>query len=119
MTSDPAATRDQRIASLKIIDEYYWMLLRHLARHTRARLGEAGMRTLAEGFRLAGRYRGESMAENPATLASGNDALCLLRAWDVADLAFAHPDSVVEVEGGPSEATVTCPAYPAVILFEA
>ena len=112
MTADPAATRDQRIASLKIIDEYYWMLLRHLARHTRARLGEAGMRTLAEGFRLAGRYRGESMSENPITLASGNDALSLLRAWDVSDLAFAHADSVVNVDGGPSEATVTLPSIP-------
>ena len=112
MTSDPAATRDQRIASLKIIDEYYWMLLRHLTIHTRARLGDAGMRALGEGFRLAGRYRGQSMAEDPATLASGNDALSLLRAWDVADLAFANPDSVLEVEGGPAAATVMLPSVP-------
>ncbi len=112
MTTDPAATRDQRIASLKIIDEYYWMLLRHLTIHTRARLGEPGMKALGEGFRLAGRYRGQSMAEDPATLASGNDALSLLRAWDVADLAFAHPDSVVEVEGGPAAATVMLPSVP-------
>ncbi len=115
MTAD---TRDQRIASLKIIEEYFWMFLRHLGRHAGTRLGDAGLRALEEGFHLCGQYRGESMRQNPATLASGNDALSLLRAWDVSDLAFAHPDSVVQVQGGPAEATVTLPRVPGSEYFD-
>ena len=68
MTTQGKTTRAERINSLRIIEEYFWMFLRHLHTSVSERLGEPGMKALEQGFRTAGRYRGESMLENPQTL---------------------------------------------------
>ncbi len=112
MTTNEQTGRDQRINSLRIIDEYYWMLLRQFHLTASRRLGEPGIRALEEGIRLCGVYRGEGLRQHPQTLAEGRDALSLLRAWDVADLALAHPDARVEVGGDASQATVRLPRVP-------
>ncbi|MFQ5934114.1 MAG: L-2-amino-thiazoline-4-carboxylic acid hydrolase [Dehalococcoidia bacterium] len=112
MTTDERTGRDQRISSLCIIEEYYWMLLRHLHNAVSNRLGEPGLRALEEGFRITGRYRGEGLRQHPQTLAEGRDAMSLLCAWDVADLAFTHPDARIEVEGDAGQATVRLPRVP-------
>ena len=112
MTTAEQTGRDQRINSLRIIEEYYWMFLRHLHSAVSERLGEPGLRALEEGFRLCGHYRGEGIRQHPQTLAEGRDALSLLRGWDVADLVFAHPDARLEVEGDAGQATVRLPRVP-------
>lgn len=112
MTTAEQTGRDQRIYSLRIIEEYYWMLLRHLHNAVSERLGEPGLRALEEGFRLCGHYRGEGIRQRPQTYAEGRDALSLLRGWDVADLVFAHPDVRLEVQGDAGQASVRLPRVP-------
>ena len=112
MTTDEGTERDQRISSLRIIDEYYWMLLHQLHQSVSKRLGEPGIQALEEGFRVCGLYRGEALRQHAQTLAEGRDALSLLRAWDVADLALTHPDARIEVEGDAKRASVRMPQVP-------
>ena len=97
--------RANRIQCLRIIVEYFWMYLRQLEVATQ-RLGAPGRDAVTEGVRHYGRYRGESMRESVQGCAEGRDALALLRAWDVADLALASTDSRLQVEGDARAATV-------------
>ncbi len=106
------SAREHRMASLRIMDEYYWMMLRQLELSVSKRLGEAGLRGLGEGLRLYGRYRGESLRQNARTCAEGRDAMSLVRAWDVADLMLAQSDGRLEVEGDASCATVRLALVP-------
>ena len=112
MTTADTTTREQRVNSVRIIDEYYWMLLRHLHNAVSEKLGEPGMRALAEGFRQYGHYRGEGIRQNPQSLAEGRDALSLLRARDIGDILLVHPDVHLEVEGDPSQTTIRLPEVP-------
>lgn len=91
---------------MRIIDEYYWMLLRQLDLAVRKRIGEPGVAALRDGFRRYGIYRGESLRQHARTCAEGRDAMALLRAWDTADLALASADERLNVEGDASGATV-------------
>ena len=117
MTTGDKTTREGRINSIRITEEYYWMLLRHLNNAVSEKLGEPGLKALAEGFRRYGHYRGEGMRQNPQSLAEGWDALSLVRAWDAADLFIASPNERLEVEGDASEATVpVSPGPPAAII---
>jgi hypothetical protein len=104
--------RAQRIRSIRIIEEYHWMLLRQLDVAVRKRLGEPGMAALRAGLELYGRYRGESLRQHPLTCAEGRDALSLLRAWDVAELAVASPNATPEVTGNAARATVNLARVP-------
>ncbi len=104
--------REQRVHSLRIIDEYTWMLLRQLDIAVRKRLGEPGVAALADGLRRYGRYRGESLREHPRTCAEGRDALSLLRCWDVADLALASTGEILDVTGDASSATLNLARVP-------
>lgn len=104
--------RDQRLHSLRIIDEYTWMLLRLLDVHVGRRLGEAGRRALAEGFRNYGFYRGQSLYDAPRIGAEGRDAMSLLRAWDHGDLMLAQADGRLCVEGGPRRSVVRLDRVP-------
>ena len=104
--------REQRVQSLRIIDEYYWMVLRQLHESVSRRLGEPGMRAMRAGFLKYGHYRGESLRNHPRTCAEGRDAMSLLRAWDVADLALVHPEARLEVEGDEKQATVPLARVP-------
>ncbi len=112
MTTGDKTTREGRINSIRITEEYYWMLLRHLNNAVSEKLGEPGLKALAEGFRRYGHYRGEGMRQNPQSLAEGWDALSLVRAWDAADLFIASPNERLEVEGDAGEATVRLARVP-------
>jgi hypothetical protein len=117
MSVQGKTTRAERIHSLRIIEEYFWMYLRHLHTSVSERLGEPGIKALEQGYRTAGRYRGEGLRENPQNLAEGNDALSPMRAWDVADLAFTDPDANLKVEGGSGRVTVSLPNTPGSAYF--
>lgn len=112
MTTKDTTTREERISSIRITDEYYWMLLRHLHNAVSEKLGEPGMKALAEGFRQYGHYRGEGMRQKPQSLAEGRDALSLLRAWDIGDILLVHPDVRLAIEVGPSQTTIQLPRVP-------
>ena len=112
MITKDKTTREERIHSIRITDEYYWMLLRHLHKAVSEKLGEPGRKALAEGFRQYGHYRGEGMRQNPQSLAEGWGAMSLVRAWDVADIMMASPDARIEVGGDPSQAIVRLPRVP-------
>ncbi len=104
--------REQRVHSLRIIDEYTWMLLRQLGIAVGKRLGDPGIAALADGLRRYGKYRGETLRQHPKTCAEGRDALSLLRNWDVADLALASAGELLDVAGDPSRATVNMTRVP-------
>lgn len=109
--------RQRRINSLRISDENYWRLLRHLQETVGKRLGETGMAAVADGLRRYGRYRGQSLYDSPLANAEGRDALTLLRAWDHADLMLAQADCRLHVEGGPRRATVKLDRVPGSSYF--
>ena len=98
--------RDQRISSIRIIDEYHWIMLRHLDLTVRARHGELGIAALRDGLRFYGRYRGETLRQHPLAFAAGRDAMTLLQAWDHANLALASTNARLQIEGDARRATV-------------
>jgi hypothetical protein len=109
--------RDQRIQSLRIIDEYTWMLIRQIREAVEKRLGEPGLAALADGFRRYGYYRGQTLFDSPIASAEGRDAMSLLRAWDVSDLMLTQADARLKVEGGPRRATVKLDRVPGADYF--
>ena len=111
--------RDRRIKSLRIIDEYYWILIRHIQDAVQKRLGQPGMAAVAEGFRQYGRYRGQSLYDAPLISAEGRDAMSLLRAWDHGDLMLAQADGRLKTEGGPRRSTVKLDRVPGSDYFAA
>ncbi len=111
--------REQQIKSLRIIDEYTWMLLRQIRDSVEQRLGETGIAALAAGFRQYGHYRGQTLYDSPLVNAEGRDAMSLLRAWDTGDLMLTQSDGLLKVEGGPRRATVKLDRVPGADYFAA
>jgi hypothetical protein len=111
--------REQRIKSLRLIDEYYWMMLRHMRDAVTKKLGKAGLSALGDGFRRFGHYRGQSLYDSPAANAEGRNAMSLLRAWDNGDLMLTQADGRMQVEGGPRRATAKLDRVPGAAYFAA
>jgi hypothetical protein len=109
--------REGRINSLRLIDENYWILIRHIRDAVEKRLGEPGLAALADGFRQYGHYRGQSLYDAPLVNAEGRDAMSLMRAWDVSDLMLSQADARLRVEGGPRRATVRLGRVPGADYF--
>ena len=112
-----AEASDALVRSVAIMSEYHWMLLRHLYNGTRARLGEPGITALGRGLWRYGYYRGQSIRDDPRTIASGRDAFSLIEHWDGGELALASARGEVEISGTPSEVQVTLPFAPGADYF--
>jgi hypothetical protein len=115
-----AASDRQRFArSLEIMHEYQWMLLRHLYLATRNRFGADGVAALERGLREFGSYRGRAIADSPAAVAHGRNALSLIQNWDLPDFVLAAERGPVQIEIGESSANVVLERVPGSDYFTA
>jgi hypothetical protein len=119
MPQSDSAERARLVQSLAIMSEYHWMFLRHLYLAVAARFGPPGLDVLARGLRRYGYYRGESIRDSPAVLASGRDALALVRHWDGGELALAGAQGGVELVAGTGQVSLTLPSAPGADYFAA
>ena len=117
MPDRSSAERAKLVRSLAIMSEYHWMFLRHLYLAVAARLGPRGLDVLARGLRRYGYYRGESIRDSPAVLASGRDALSLVRHWDGGELALAAAEGGVGLAVEAGRVSVTQPGAPGAGYF--
>ena len=108
----PKTGREALVNSLSTLAEYHWMLFRRLHEQAEKRLGSPGLNALARGLWRYGFYRGESIRNDPRTLAAGRDCISLLEGWDGAELALATAEGGASLKGSSSELVVELPTVP-------
>jgi hypothetical protein len=104
--------RGVTLDTLRIFQEYHWLMLRVYHAVSVARFGEPGREAVRHGVRAAGRYRGLRMRDQAASLVHGRDAGRLIQHWDTGEWELAAIDGELEWAGSPAELCLTLPQAP-------
>lgn len=105
-------SRNDRIASLRILAEYYWIYLANLAASVEQHLGEAGQDTLDDGMRNFGFAEGQIMRDSALASAWGRNASTFLASWRSCDLLLSSPDNRYDISGSASATTLALTEVP-------
>jgi hypothetical protein len=100
------------LGTLRMFQEYHWLMLRVFYTASVARFGAAGEDAVRAGVHEAGRYRGVRMRDQPVTQVEGRGPASLIRHWDTGEWELAAIDGTLTSDGSPSELSLSLAQAP-------
>ncbi|MEI8057726.1 MAG: L-2-amino-thiazoline-4-carboxylic acid hydrolase [Actinomycetes bacterium] len=96
---------ESRIApgTLRMFQEYHWLMLRVFYDASQQTFGDAGVEAVRRGAHAAGYYRGARMRDRATSFVHPRNALSLVEQWDTGEWELAFADSEIRVEGTTSD----------------
>jgi hypothetical protein len=99
-------------ASLRMFQEYHWIMLRAFYDVSVERFGAAGEQAVARGIRACGYFRGQQLRDAPVAFVSGRGVTALIENWDTAEWDLGHTDGQLQIHGSTNEFWTTLDAAP-------
>ena len=95
---DQAENMRTSIASLRLFQEYHWLMVAAFWKPSGELLGEPGRRSVERGFYAAGLYNGRAMHDSALALAEGRSPIGVFRHWESAEWHLASADGHLEAD---------------------
>lgn len=100
------------LGTLRMFQEYHWLMLRVFYTASVARFGQAGEDAVRAGVLEAGRYRGLRMRDQPVALIEGRSPAALIRHWETGEWELAAIDGTLTSDGSPSDVRLSLTRAP-------
>lgn len=99
-------------ASLRMFQEYHWIMLRAFYEVSIERFGRAGEEAVARGIRDCGYFRGQRLRDAPVAFVTGHGVTSLIEHWDTAEWDLSYTDGELKLDGSANEFWTTLDSAP-------